>query len=166
MHGDSTRVVRALHWQVGKGPPFFFANFCLFCKKGEFSVLTAQPFLLLCSCPSSFYYAGNPYLSMFGHGAKIIAPSVSAPSPHSHLDHHVFPPPPLAPEGGGVPGHSGQWSGKLYLAGVAARAAAARRKEDRTNVLLARTNKTQLHPIMKVATNIAAIRSHRVTHLP
>ena len=42
-----------------------------------------------------------------------------------------------------MPGHSGRQAGKLYLAGVAARAAAARCKEDRTNVLLALTNKTQ-----------------------
>ena len=42
-----------------------------------------------------------------------------------------------------MPGHSGRRGGKLYLASVAARAAAAQRKEDRTNVLLARMNKTQ-----------------------
>ena len=123
---------------------FFIANFCLFCKKGNSSVLTAQPFLLLCSCLSSFYYTGNPcLLSIFEYGAKIISSSVSTPSTHPHLDHHVFAPPPSAPGGGSVPGHSGRWGGKLYLAGVAARAAAARRKEDCTNVLLAQTNKTQ-----------------------
>ena len=42
-----------------------------------------------------------------------------------------------------MPSHSGRQGGKLNLAGVTARAAAARRKEDRTNVLLTRTNKTQ-----------------------
>ena len=42
-----------------------------------------------------------------------------------------------------MPGHSGRWGGKLYLAGVAARAAAAQHKEDSTNALLALTNKTQ-----------------------
>ncbi len=42
-----------------------------------------------------------------------------------------------------MPGHSGRLGGKLYLASVAARAAAAQRIEDRTNVLLAQTNKTQ-----------------------
>ena len=59
------------------------------------------------------------------------------------IDDMSFPPHPLAPGGGGVPGNSGRRVGKLYLAGVAARAAAAQRKEDRTNVLLASTNKTQ-----------------------
>ena len=54
-----------------------------------------------------------------------------------------FPPHPSAPGGGSVPGHCGRRGGKLYLASVAARAAAAQRKEDRTNVLLARMNKTQ-----------------------
>jgi hypothetical protein len=55
-----------------------------------------------------------------------------------------FPPHPSAPGagGGGVPGHSGRRVGKLYLASVAARAAAAQRKEDRKNVLLALTKKT------------------------
>ena len=48
----------------------------------------------------------------------------------------TFPPHPSAPRGDGVPGHSGRRVGKLYLAGV-------RRKEDRMNVLLALTNKTQ-----------------------
>jgi hypothetical protein len=57
---------------------------------------------------------------------------------------HVFPPHPSAPGGGGVPGHSDRRRvGKLYLASVAAHAVAAQRKEDRTNVLLALTNKTQ-----------------------
>ncbi len=46
-----------------------------------------------------------------------------------------FPPLPSAPGGGGDPGHSGR-RGKLYLATQAARDAAARRKEDRVNVLL------------------------------
>ena len=54
-----------------------------------------------------------------------------------------FPPHPSAPGGGGVPGHSGRRAGKLYLASVAARAAAAQLKEDRKNVLLALTKKTQ-----------------------
>ena len=48
-------------------------------------------------------------------------------------------PPPSAPGGGGDPGHSGR-RGKLYHATQAARAAAARRKEDRANVLLSRPN--------------------------
>ena len=42
-----------------------------------------------------------------------------------------------------MPDHCGRQGGKLYLASVAAHAAAVQRKEDRTNVLLARTNKTQ-----------------------
>ena len=42
-----------------------------------------------------------------------------------------------------MPDHSGRQGGKLYLASVAACAAAAQRKEGRMNVLLARTNKTQ-----------------------
>ena len=54
-----------------------------------------------------------------------------------------FPPPPSAPGGGGVPGYSGRRVGKLYHASVAALTAAARCKEDRTNVLLALTKKTQ-----------------------
>jgi hypothetical protein len=78
------------------GPPFFplffIASFCLFCPKVN-PRCSAQPFLLLCSCPSSIYYAGNPYLSIFGYGAKKIPPSVFAPSPHPHL----------VPRGGGVP---------------------------------------------------------------
>ena len=109
-------------------------------------MLTAQPFLLLRLCSSSFYYAGNPYLSIFGYGAKIRRPSVSVssvPTSASLTTIMSFPPHPSAPGGGSVPGHSGRRGGKLYLASVAARAAAAQRKEDRTNVLLARMNKTQ-----------------------
>ena len=59
------------------------------------------------------------------------------------IDNMSFPPHPLTPRGGGVPGPSGRRVGKLYLAGVSARAAAAQRKQDRTNVLLATTNKIQ-----------------------
>ena len=67
-----------------------------------------------------------------------------------------------------MPGNSGRWVGKLYLASVAVRAAAAQCKEDRKNVLLALTKKLihQLHQIEKSATNIAATRSRTVTHLP
>ena len=125
---------------------FFIANLCLFCRKGKSSVLTAQPFLLLHLCLSSLYYAGNPYLSIFGYGTKIRRPSVSVssvPTSASLTTIMSFPPHPSAPGGGSVPGHSGRRGGKLYLASVAARAAAAQRKEDRTNVLLARMNKTQ-----------------------
>jgi hypothetical protein len=50
-----------------------------------------------------------------------------------------LPPPPSATGGGGDPGHFG-CRGKLYRAGQSARAAAARRKEDRANVLLSRPN--------------------------
>ena len=83
---------------------------------------------------------------IFGYGAKIRRPSVSArsvPTSASSTTIMSFPPHPSAPGGGSVPGHSGRRGGKLYLASVAARAAAAQRKEDRTNVLLARMNKTQ-----------------------
>jgi hypothetical protein len=59
------------------------------------------------------------------------------------IDDMSFPPHPSAPGGGDVPGHSGRRVGKLFLASVAARAAAARSKEDRTNVFLALTKKTQ-----------------------
>ena len=67
-----------------------------------------------------------------------------------------------------MPGQFGRRAGKLYLARVAARAAAARCKEDRMNVLLALTNKTQpsTPSHCKIATNIAAMRSRTVTHLP
>ena len=85
------------------------------------------------------------------------------------IDDMSFPPHPSAPGGGGAPGHSGRRVGKLYLAGVAARAAAARCKEDRTNVLLALTKiklNHQLHQIAKFATNIAVVRSQTSTHLP
>ena len=54
-----------------------------------------------------------------------------------------FLPHPSAPGIGSVPGNFSRRVDKLYLAGEAARAAAARHKEDRTNVLLASTNKTQ-----------------------
>ena len=110
-------------------------------------MLTAQHFVLRCSCPSSFYYAGNPYLINFGYGAKIKEARQEGgmasmpPFPKRGIDNMSFPPHPSAPGGSGVPGPSGRHVGKLYLAGVSARAAAARRKQDRTNVLLASTNK-------------------------
>ena len=63
--------------------------------------------------------------------------------PKRGIDNMSFPPHPLAPGGGGVPGPSGRHVGKLYLAGVSARAAAAQCKQDHTNVLLATTNKIQ-----------------------
>jgi hypothetical protein len=68
-----------------------------------------------------------------------------------------FPPHPSAPGGGGVPGPSGRRVGKLYLAGVAARAAAAQCKEDRTNVLLVSTNKTQPSSSSTPSTPVAHI---------
>jgi len=99
-------------------------------------VVTAQPFLLLSPRVITIYYAGNPYLS---YGAKIKFSLRVSSLPHN-FHHHVFPPPPpSAPGGGGDPGHSG-CRGKLYLATQAARAAAARCKEDRANVLLSRPN--------------------------
>ena len=79
---------------------------------------------------NKIYYAGNPYLF---YGAKIILhPRIL---PYTNSTSTMSSPPPLAPGGGGVPGHSGR-QGKLYRATQAARAAAAQRKEDRANVLL------------------------------
>jgi hypothetical protein len=61
--------------------------------------------------------------------------------PHILLAHKPQSPPPSAPGGEGAPGHPGRGAGKLYIAGAAARVAAAQRKLDRANVLLARKNK-------------------------
>ena len=69
--------------------------------------------------------------------------ALMSPFPKRGIKDMSFPSHLLAPGGGGVPGPSGRRVGKLYLADVAARTAAAQRKEDRTNVLLASTNKTQ-----------------------
>jgi hypothetical protein len=85
------------------------------------------------------------------------------------IDNKTFPPHLSAPGGGGVPGHSNRRRvGKLYLASVAGHAAAAQHKEDRTNVMLALTNKTQpsTPSNRKFATNIAAMRSLTMMHLP
>jgi len=109
---------------------FFIANFCLFCQNGKSPVVTAQPFFLLPPRVITIYYAGNPYLS---YGTKIILPPRILPS--TQFPPPCLSPPPSAPGGGGDPGHSGR-PGKLYLATQAARDAAARRKEDRVNVLL------------------------------
>jgi hypothetical protein len=74
-------------------PPFFIANFCLFCQKGKSSVLTALPFclfvfvsilFLLCWESLSFLWIWRQYI--FSLYIRI-----------SHLDHHVPPPPPLCP---------------------------------------------------------------------
>jgi hypothetical protein len=53
---------------------FFIANVPLFCQKGKSSVLTADPFFILYLSLPSFYYAGNPYFSLFGYGTKIYPP--------------------------------------------------------------------------------------------
>ena len=106
---------------------FFIANFCLFCRKGKSSVVTAQPFFLFPRRVVTIYYAGNPYLC---YGAKIILP------PPTQYPPSCLSPPPLAPGGGGYHGRSGgRGNGKLYLATQKARAAAARRKEARANLL-------------------------------
>ena len=58
----------------------------------------------------------------------------NSPSAHTISTTMSSPPPPSAPGGGGDPGRSGR-RGKLYLATQSARAAAARRKEARANLL-------------------------------
>ena len=50
------------------GPPFFhlfifIANFCLFCQKGKFLVLTALPFFSAFLGHSSLHQLRNPYSS-------------------------------------------------------------------------------------------------------
>jgi hypothetical protein len=61
-------------------PPFFIANFCLFCQKVNSRCLQLYLFVCLFLSPSSFYYAGNPYL-FFGFGANTFPPSTSASRP-------------------------------------------------------------------------------------
>jgi hypothetical protein len=107
-------------------------NWCF--RVVEVRLFTGTYFLFFLS-PSSFYYAGNPYSSFLRIWRQYISSSL-----HIRISTTMsLPPPPSAPGGGGMPGHSGRRGN----AGAAARAAAARRKEDRANVLLARTNKTQ-----------------------
>jgi hypothetical protein len=91
-------------------------------------VVTAQPFFLFPPRVITIYYAGNPYLSS---GAKIILPP-----PTQYPPSCLSPPPPSAPGGGRDHGRYGRrGNGKLYLATQKARAAAAQRKEARTNLL-------------------------------
>jgi hypothetical protein len=72
-------------------PPFFIANFCLFCQKGKSSVLTALPFCLFVFVSVLFLLCWESLLFF----SSFLAPIHFLPQ-HPHLDHHV--PPSLPPE--------------------------------------------------------------------
>jgi hypothetical protein len=73
---------------------FYIANFCLFCRKGKSSVVTAQPFFVAPTCHHNLLCWES--LLMLWRGDN------------SSSAHHVSPPPPSAPGGGGDPGRSGR----------------------------------------------------------
>ncbi len=112
----------------------FFSTFFLspilvyFAKKVNPRCLQLYLFFVFFCLRSLSTMLGILTLLFFGFCANTFPPSTSASGP----------PHPSAPGGGGMPGHSGR-RGNV---GAAARAAAARCKGDRANVLLARTNKT------------------------
>ncbi len=115
-------------------PFFLIADFCLFCRKGKSSVLTGQPFF----CCPHVHHNLLCWESLLILWRQDNSPSAYPPL-HTISTSTMSFPPPLAPGGGGDPGHSGR-RGKLYLATQAACATAARRKEDCANVLLFRPN--------------------------
>jgi hypothetical protein len=90
---------------------FLSPIFVYFAKKVNPRCLQLYLFVCLFLSPSSFYYAGNPYL-FFGFGANTFPPSTSV---YCILTTMSLPPHPSAPRGGGIPGHSGRGGNKLYL---------------------------------------------------